>query len=150
MLTCQCSAYSKESTRLPCTVLGIIDIRDKLDITYSEQSRIIQQSTIDASSVRTLYMTILIPPVLKRFLLKQGIKHLMVLHFTHAYKSTTYAFRQYVRTHIGKSLCHITQFVRILHTIPVICACRQKIIIKFSLVMTSVEEVLLIIETDSI
>ena len=144
ILTCQLATHGKEATGEEGTVLCLLlHIGHQFHIRNGEKSRIVEQRTVNAATVGTLYVAVLHAAALQRFLLDEGIQHFVVLHLSHADESTPH-LRQLVRTHVGKHFGHVAQLVGVLHSVPPFG--RKILIVVLAFVVTGIEEVLLIIE----
>ena len=144
ILTCQLATHGKEATGEEGTVLCLLlHIGHQFHIRNGEKSRIVEQRTVNAATVGTLYVAVLHAAALQRFLLDEGIQHFVVLHLSHADESTPH-LRQLIGTHVGKHFGHVAQLVGVLHSVPPFG--RKILIVVLAFVVTGIEEVLLIIE----
>ena len=145
ILAAQLATHGQEATGIECTILRLLlNVWYQLDVLHLEESGIVEQGAVDATAVRSLDVAILHATSLQGFLLDERIKHLVVLDLGHADEGAAH-LRQLIRAHVGESLGHIVQLVGIFHTIPSLC--RKILIVVLALVVASVEEILLVVET---
>ena len=148
ILTCHFTTNRQETTSIISTILSLLlNIRHQLYILHREERRIVEESAINATTVWAFNMTVFHIAGLQRSLLYQIVQHLMVFHLCQSDESTPH-LRQLIRTHVGKRLGHIAQLIGIFHSIPSLG--RKIFVIILALIMTSIEEILLVIKTYSI
>ena len=84
---------------------------------------------------------------LERRLRGEIFQHVGILNLRQTDEGAAHV-RQHIGTHVSKCTRHILEFIGIFHTIPSLS--REVLIIILTGIMTGIEEVLLIIETNSI
>ena len=148
LLACQFTPNGEETTGHEGRILGkLLYIRHQPGILNREERRIIEQRTVDASLIRTLDMAELHVSSLERRLRGEIFQHVGILNLSQADEGTAHV-RQHIGTHISKCARHILEFIGIFHTIPSLS--REILIIILTGIMTGIEEVLLVVETNSI
>ena len=142
------TSHSKETTGIKGRILcQLLHIRNQLHVLHGKKSRIVKQSTVDASLIRTFNMAELNIARLQRRLGSQVSQYIGILNLGKTDEGTTY-IRQYIRTHISQCTRHILQFTRIFLAIPALG--RQILIIILAGIMTGIKEVLLVVEANGI
>ena len=113
-----------------------------------EQCRVIEESAVDTTTVRTFeqYRLHDTSVVLFHFL-ADILQATEILDLANADTSGT--ARVFVRTELSKSIRHVLHFVLILEGSPFHTTVREVLIVVFALVVNSVEEVLEVVECDT-
>ena len=144
ILASQLATNSEETTGIISAILCLLlNVWHQLHILHGEESRIVEQGTVDTTAVRTLDMAVLHATSLERCLSDEVIEHLVVLHLSHADEGAAH-LRQLIRTHVGKGTSHVVQLVGVLHAVPSLG--RQILIVVLALIVASIEEILLVVE----
>ena len=139
MLACHCAAYSKESTSYKSRVFLLLrHIRHKLYITYCKETWIVQQGTVDTTTVWSLDMYIFISAGLKCWLCCKVVKNLRVFYLSKTNSRTSNA-RQLVCAKVGKCLCHIAQLVTVFQTIPLVRTARKEVVVALAFIVASIK-----------
>ena len=151
MLAGHLSAHGQESAGQKRTVLlQFLHVWHELRVPNLEELRIVEQRTVDATAVRTLYMYVFIATCLQRFLCREVVERLAVLHLAQSNHGASHVLRQHVGAHVGKSPRHVLQLVRIFQPIPAVRPRRKEVVVSFALVVASIEEILLVVESHSV
>ncbi len=142
------AAHREKASGMEVAVLGErLHVRHELYIAHGENTRIVEQRAIDAAAVGPFVMAILISSVCQWLPGREVVENFRVLNLAHSYYRATYGFGQHVGPHVGKHTGKVVELAGILASVPLICPFWKKIVVAFSLVMTSVEKVFKIIES---
>ena len=144
------AAHGEESA---CDEVGVLrlfgHVWHEAHVLHGEEAWVVEHGAVDAAAVGSLYVYIFISALLQRSLRCEVVEHLRVLHLRHAYYGAADA-RQLVGAKVGDSLRHVAQLVGVLQSVPLVRAVGQEVIVALALVVASVEEILLVVETYSV
>ena len=150
MFASQRTTDRQEATRCVSLVLfQVVDIRDQSHTTHLEECRIIEQTAVHTSTVRTFHMTELEVALLQLRLFTKILQTMPVLHLTDANDGTT-DIRQDVSTHFRQHGRHVVQLMLILHFRPLVPSVRQIFIVVLALVVFGIKQVFQIVEAYSV
>ena len=90
-------------------------------------------------------MAILVATFFQFRLCTEICEHLGVFHLCHANDRAAYA-GQHGRAHFAQRACHVVELMAVFQTVPAIRTFWQKVVVAFALVVTSVEQVFLVVE----
>ena len=148
IITRHLTSHREEATGIKGRILcQLLHIRNQLHVLHGKKSRIVKQSTVDASLIRTFNMAELNIASLQRRLGSQVSQYIGILNLGKTDEGAT-CIRQHIRTHISQGTRHILQFTRIFLAIPSLG--RQILIIILAGIMTGIKEVLLVVEANGI
>ena len=144
------TAYHEEATGSPQGVLRqLIYIRYELGVADGEECRVIEQRTIDTALIRAFLMDELEVAGLQQLLVAEVCQALGILDLSHADGGTA-DIGQFVGTHLGEHPRQVAQLVAILQPRPLVGTIGQILIVVLACIVTGVEEILKVIETDTI